>query len=304
MYFTALPDHSQPGFDEKLHFSKFGRYNIIYNADSEKSHCDHHVGCLSMKTVLTGEECYKVNNRRLSVKPTQFLVLNEDQEYASSIDDAGKVRVLSVFFGSEFASSVYRDILNKEEVLLDTPFDNGRDLPEFFQTLTDMSPGLQQNLHRLISSLDQNGYDVNFVDEQFVFLLRHLIRVLKDETSRSHEVIAIKANTRKEIYRRLCIAKDFLHAYFMDKPDLLNISQAACLSRPQLIRQFKAVFHESPHQYLVRIRLQHAVELLRNGNAPVREITWKCGFENSSAFCRAFRVHYGISPFEFRKSAS
>src|SRR6478736_5764344 len=68
MYFTSLPDHSNPLFDEQLHFSRFKKQNIIFNAPSKESHCDNHVGCLSFKTLLNGgEEWYGVNNRQLAV---------------------------------------------------------------------------------------------------------------------------------------------------------------------------------------------------------------------------------------------
>ena len=91
MYFTSLPDHREPGFDEQLHFSKFKRHNIIFNALSSKSHCEHHVGCLSIKTVSCGEEWYQTSSNPLAVKPGQFLVLNDDQEYSSWINSSNVV---------------------------------------------------------------------------------------------------------------------------------------------------------------------------------------------------------------------
>ncbi|WP_448633871.1 helix-turn-helix domain-containing protein [Pedobacter panaciterrae] len=105
-----------------------------------------------------------------------------------------------------------------------------------------------------------------------------------------------------EIYKRLCIAKDFLHSTFMEKHDLDTLSSNACLSVPQLVRQFKSVFKTTPYQYLIQIRLDRAVELLKNSNKPVHEITWQCGFENVSAFCRAFKSAYGTQPLIFRKA--
>src|SRR4051812_39513767 len=124
MYFTALPDHSQPGFNEQSHFNRFKKHNVIFNALSRQSHCDNHVGCLSFKTVLSGEEWYGVNHRQLAVRPGQFLILNNDQSYSCYIDTCEPVRTLSVFFKKEFASAIFHDTLNKEESLLDNPFYN------------------------------------------------------------------------------------------------------------------------------------------------------------------------------------
>lgn len=300
MYFTTLPDHTAPGFDEHLHFSRFRQQNIIFNAVSSKSHCDRHVGCLSVKTIWSGEEWYGVDGHRLAVRPGQFLILNDDQEYACGIDAAEKVRVVSIFFKKEFATSVFRDALSGEDALLDCPPETGENTLEFFQTLSDIDPELEQRIAGLTAMLDRHGYNKSRVDEHLVFLLHHLIRTHKSETARMRRVDAVKVSTRTEIFRRLCIAKDLMHSTYMDNPDLTAMGHAACLSIPQLVRQFKAVFQMTPHQYLTRVRLQQAARLLKGTSLPVHEITWKCGFENTSAFCRVFRAEYKVSPMVYR----
>lgn len=300
MYFTSLPDHSAPSFDEETHFSQFKRHNIIFNAMAGKSYCVRHVGCLSIKTILSGEEWYGVDNHQLAVRPGQFLILNDAQDYLCRVDTAGEVRIQSVFFRTAFASAVFRDVLTGEDALLDDPFETGNQPLEFFQTLYDMDIRLERKLAGLMAALNEHGYDGNMVDERLVFLLHHLIHTHKKETARANRVNAVKPATRKEIYKRLCIAKDILHSSFMEKLELSGLSQAACLSSPQLVRQFRAVFHTTPYQYLTGIRLAHAAGLLKHTSAPVHEITWRCGFENTSAFCRAFKAEYGTSPLFFR----
>jgi AraC family transcriptional regulator len=301
MYFTSIPDHNEPGFDEQLHFSKFKKHNIIFNALAKKSYCERHVGCLSIKTVLSGEEWYSVDNHQLALRPGQFLVLNDEQDYQCKVDNPGEARILSVFFRKEFALSVFRDTLYSENTLLDNPFEPGEKTPEFFQTLYDIDPLIQKKLRSLINDLNEYGYENDMVDEQLVFLLTDLIRLHKLETHRASQISAIKPGTRLEIYKRICIAKDLLHSNYMKQPNLVEISMAACISIPQLIRQFKAVFKTTPHQYLTRIRLDHASRLLKNTSIPVHDITWMCGFENVSAFCRAFKSQHGVQPVSFRR---
>jgi AraC family transcriptional regulator len=303
MYFTSLPDHTKPGFDEQLHFSRFKKQNIIFNALSSYSHCDDHVGCLSFKTMFSGEEWYGINNRQIAVRRGQFLMLNDDQNYSCHIDTHEKVRCLSVFFKKEFASSVFQDTIYGERTLLDDPFRNDNNTLEFFQNLNQIGPELQEQLSGLIAALDTSGYDSTMVDEHLVFLLRHLIQTQKLEAKRAGKVNALKAGTRAEIYKRLCIAKDVLHSSFMDNPDLNVISSTACLSVSQLLIQFKAVFQTTPYQYLSRLKLEHAAQLLKLTDKPVHEITWLCGFENVSAFCRAFKSAHGVQPLNFRKCA-
>jgi len=301
MYFTQLPDHAKPGFDEQAHFGRFKKHNMIFNALSRGIHCDNHVGCLSLKTVLCGEEWYGINHNQITIRPGQFLILNDDQTYSCHIDRSESVRSLSVFFKKEFASAVFHDALHQEEVLLNDPHNNGNHTLEFFQTLHTVDSTLLQQLTSLIACLEIEGYDDCRIDEYLVFLLHYLIKAHQTDSRRAGSVNAIKSSTRMEIYKRLSIAKDLLYTHYRDKPDLNVISTAACLSVPQLVRQFKAVFNTTPHQYLIRIRLQHAAELLRRTNKPVSEIAWACGFENVSAFCRAFKTTYKVKPGSLRK---
>jgi AraC-like DNA-binding protein len=302
MYFTSLPDHSKPNFDEQAHFSQFKKHNVIFNTLSSYSMCDYHVGCLSFKTVLSGEEWYGIGHRQVAVRPGKFLIMNDSQAYSSRIDSSESVRGLSIFFKKEFASAVFEEVLCKEESLLDDPFTISPVNPEFFQTLNDIDQELHIKLNGLISSLNRFGYNSFVADEYLVFILHHLIKTQISGINYANNIKAVKPGTRIELYKRLCVAKDMLESSYMDQPDLKAISSMSCLSIPQLIRQFKSVFYITPHQYLIRIRLKRAVELLYHTNKPVHEITWRCGFENMSAFCRAFKSEYGVQPARYRKS--
>jgi AraC family transcriptional regulator len=72
------------------------------------------------------------------------------------------------------------------------------------------------------------------------------------------------------------------------------------MSTPQLVRHFKTVFGRTPYQYLIDIRLRHAAYLLMQTKDDIRDITWASGFNDPSAFCRAFRAAYGTSPGQYR----
>ncbi|MET3878811.1 AraC family transcriptional regulator [Chitinophaga sp. OAE865] len=300
MYFTRLPDHAQPGFNEAQHFDKFRKHNIIFNAESRESFCDDHIGCLSIKTVLSGEEIYGVDGRQLAIRPGQFLVLNNDQRYSCRINSKEKVRCLSIFFKNGFASSVLFDAMHGEDFLLDHPSTGNTGIPEFFQTLRPVTADMSRQLSGLISLLEKEGYNESMTDEYLVFLLRYLLSTHRLDIKNTDQVKAIKASTRQEVYKRLCIAKDILHSSHRENIDLNRISAQAGLSVPQLVRQFKSVFHTTPYQYLISIRLKEAARLLQHTNGQVQDIAWMCGFEDAAAFSRAFRSAYGVQPTRFR----
>ena len=303
MYYTSLPDHSDPQFDEEKHFRAFRERNIIFNARVRKSSCADHVGCLSIKTTFSGEEWYTINGVKTAVRKNSFLLLNEGQNYGSCIQSDTPVDSFSIFFQSRFASAVLRDVLTTEEKALDNPFDAGEPL-EFFQTLYSMNAELEGGIIELLQYLDLYGYATAAVDERLIFFLRHLIRKQRSQYKNVISVAAVKPSTRKEVYRRLCTAKDVMHSLFGEPLDLTQLSIYAGISVPQLVRQFKAVFGCTPHQYLIDVRLQYAVDLLTTTSLSIADITMACGLEDSSAFCRLFRKRYHSTPQSYRRQHS
>lgn len=301
MYFTSLPNHSAPGFDEAEHFSRFRKHNIVFNAAASNSQCDEHIGCLSIKTMIRGNEWYGIDNRRLAVGPGQYLVLNNDQQYSCQIPSGEKAHCLSVFFRKDFATAVLEDMLQKEDSLSEHPFHNNI-IPEFYQTLRPLSVQLQSQLHQLVRALERDPDNEGITDEHLIFLLRHLLHTHRSDLKQAGSIMAIKASTRHELFKRLCMARDFIHSSYSTPLDLNGISHYAMLSVPQLVRQFRAVYQCTPHQYLIRLRMEHAAALLRNTNHPVQEIAWNSGFADSSAFCRAFRNAYGLQPLQYRSA--
>jgi|GEM_PF-388269 len=305
MYFTRLPDHSRADFDEHLHFSRFKKQNMIFNARSSQAGCDNHVGCLSFKSVTQGEEWYGIDGRQIAVRPGQFLILNDDQPYSCRIHRGEPAKVLSVFFKKEFARDVIADMLSEETTSLEDPLNTRITQPlDFFQTLHPIDLALRSHLSSFISHLESAGYNSNAAVEYLIPLLRHCIRSQHAHLVRAAGVNALKKSTRDELYRRLCIAKDQMHTSFSQPLDLQTLSRQSCLSIPQLVRHFRAAFHTTPHRYLVTLRLQHAAHLLTDTSLSIATIMGQCGYEDPSAFSRAFRSAHGLQPEAWRRAST
>lgn len=301
MYINALPDHSKPGFDEKAHFELFHTHNVIVNAVTRKSYCKEHVGCFSFKTVLSGTEKYIVNGNQITVRPGQFLILNNDQSYSSEIETGMDVQSVAIFFRQKFAVSVFNDFQQPDVKLPDDCNDHEGQMPGFFQTLYQLQPGLMNLVSAMLRSINKYGYHKNSADEFMIRLLHRLLLEHQLVMQQTKKITAVKASTRKEIYKRLCVAKDILHSSFSDNINLELLSRNAIISVPHLVRYFRQVFGVSPHQYLTAVRMRYAAELLLKDSINLQELTLQCGFEDTSSFCRLFKKYYGHSPFVYHK---
>ena len=101
---------------------------------------------------------------------------------------------------------------------------------------------------------------------------------------------------------RLVRARDYLHSELCNQPTLDDLARAAGLSRAHLAREFAATFGRTPHQYLVRLRLDLARRQLAHG-ASVTDVCVELGFASLGSFSSSFRRHTGLSPRAWQQRA-
>jgi AraC-like DNA-binding protein len=100
--------------------------------------------------------------------------------------------------------------------------------------------------------------------------------------------------------RHLLRAKDLIDARYRDPLDVAALARAAHLSPAHFSREFRRVFGETPHQYLLTRRLERAAELLRNTDRSVIEICLMVGLQSVGSFTTSFGKLFGCSPTAYR----
>lgn len=80
-----------------------------------------------------------------------------------------------------------------------------------------------------------------------------------------------------------------------------ELADAVNMSRSNLLRKLKKQTGKSASQYIRKIRLDKAKELLEDSEMTVSEISYEIGFSNSSYFIKCFREEFGFPPGESRK---
>jgi AraC-like DNA-binding protein len=103
-----------------------------------------------------------------------------------------------------------------------------------------------------------------------------------------------------DTYRRLLRARGFIDAYYMKPINLSDISKNAFFSTYHFIRLFKKAFHTTPHQYIIKRRIEKAKHLLLVSDLSITEICNRIGFESLGSFSILFKKHTDYSPFEYR----
>lgn len=107
-------------------------------------------------------------------------------------------------------------------------------------------------------------------------------------------------NVHKE---RLRIARRFIDHHYDTRLTVRCVSAEAGFSPYHFIRLFRAAYKQTPHQYLVRRRIEKAKELLCSSTLSVHEICFAVGFESLGSFSTLFRREVGLSPSAYRQRA-
>lgn len=87
------------------------------------------------------------------------------------------------------------------------------------------------------------------------------------------------------------------HLAAVDVPTLVS---RAGISRRHLEQLFRRCLHESPYDFLRRLRLERARTLLVTSDLAIKTIGGRSGFPDQRNFARQFRLHFGVSPTEYR----
>lgn len=88
---------------------------------------------------------------------------------------------------------------------------------------------------------------------------------------------------------------------FRNNPSLEEIALKSHLAPNYFHRIFRKNFGTTPYQYMLKLRMEHAVKLLSTTNKSVKEIAHECGYENEFYFHRQFKQHYNYSPGQLKK---
>jgi AraC-like DNA-binding protein len=95
-------------------------------------------------------------------------------------------------------------------------------------------------------------------------------------------------------------AVSFMKKNFGKTISIEKLAYSAKMSERNFFRLFKNTIGCTPINYLLRIRLHHASEMLTSSDASISEIALSCGFYDSNYFCRKFKEVRNMTPRQFR----
>jgi two-component system, response regulator YesN len=96
--------------------------------------------------------------------------------------------------------------------------------------------------------------------------------------------------------------EEYLRSHFQEDINLQDIADRFFLNRDYISRKFKQEFNETITDYLTKIRIEKAKELLGNPTKKIYEIAYQVGYQNEKYFSKVFKKQTRVTPNEYRNS--
>ena len=95
-------------------------------------------------------------------------------------------------------------------------------------------------------------------------------------------------------------ASEFIEREYAHPIELDDVARRLATSRRQLQRAFAEAGETSFRTHVAKVRMRRALELLREGTLPVRDVANSVGYRQPAQFAKTFRRHHGAPPSSFR----
>lgn len=242
--------------------------------------------------VLDGFCFHHVDSRREEAQRGSVFLVPPGVLHGFEAGEHNNAHVLNLFFHRAFFTqySVHLNTMAAYSALFTVlRTDSRRSVHLKEDALKEILPGCMALCRGNSSKNRKSGTVLNALG---LFIISELCEIYSRECSETHTKTGSMAVLQ-------CVR--FMNEHLGESLSLETLSAAAYLSPSALCRNFENVFGTPPMQYLHKLRLQKARELLQSTSLPLNEIALLCGFYDASHFCRRFKEHSGIAPKEYRK---
>ena len=261
--------------DESLPFKLFAfegqnGYNVM-----EK----HWHRSIEIFAVWEGRLEFTLQEKRFPLNGGEFVIVNSNEVHSIAAPDVNKTVVLQI------PQDTFAEYFTDEQFIW-------------------FSHGDRETDHRVFTLLQEmyliytNGEEANKLQVLSLYYEHLYILVTKYRKFNVNEEILKNSKQLKKLSNITRYMKD----HYAESISLESMAEQFNYSPSYLSRMFQKHAGINFKDYLLGIRLEHAVRELEETNGQIVDIALGNGFPNSKAFSNAFRDKYGVLPSEYRRS--
>lgn len=174
-----------------------------------------------------------------------------------------------------------------------TNFKFEKNLQPIGERILELAP--TKSLHTIITNI-KNAVD-NKQHLDIIELEANIIQSLRAIIDSNHKLAILfkefSLAERADLYL-------FMNHNFMLKTSLKELAELSGRSLSTFEREFKLIFNTTPHQWILKKRLELAYNLLEDTQSSVSDIYIQTGFEDLAHFSKAFKKEFGLNPSDLK----
>jgi AraC-like DNA-binding protein len=159
-------------------------------------------------------------------------------------------------------------------------------------------PDLENRFAELFNREYTSGLDKIYLKNKTMEIILYVL----EEVQKKQKVVVLGLN--EEDIKRVKKAEIILQNSFQEKVTIPLLAKKVALNQSKLKKGFKELAHKTIHQYLKDIRLEKAVEYLKEDKYSVKEVAFMVGYTNQGSFSYAFSNKYKCSPKNIQKNSN
>ncbi|MBQ8512884.1 MAG: AraC family transcriptional regulator [Clostridia bacterium] len=251
--------------------------------------CDSHWhGDIEMIAILSGQMLYNVNGKIMTLNRGEGILVNAKQLHYGFSESKTECEFICIMFHPMLLCTM--KLLEREfvEPILRSGISHWHLTPEI--------PWQGEILNHMRQMSDRkNEKTAPLAVQSNLFLLWNEIVM--------HTTLAEKSDKTAE--PKLTVLKNmitYVHGHYAGKITLADIAAAGHISKRTCGALFLEYQNKTPIEFLTDYRLRKSIELMKNTELSILDISLAVGFSGASYYAETFRKFFGQSPAEYRKS--
>lgn len=242
-----------------------------------------------------GFAVFEISGHPVTLGPNDIVIIKPMQYHKFIVkSESGCVFIVLNFKFENRINGVYSEV-PLEDFL---NFVSGRETGPYIKLKVSQKNEIVLLLNRILKERESSEPGSEFLNYLLVMELFVLLsRALRMEWENS---IKSKSPKLKEL---MGIAVNFIHTNFERDISLADIAGFVFLSPSYFTRAFKEETGMSPINYLLKVRIDRAKELLVDTGLKISDIALSVGFSNQQRFNEMFKKHTHVTPLQYRKKS-
>lgn len=239
---------------------------------------------IEMAYVMSGDGKYKIEDEIYDIHEGDLLVFNPGVHHQAVFDSKAEVKATEFFIG-------FCDVSLK---------DGEKNYFELPQGGYIMHTGgeLKQKIFRICSSMGAESA-IRWQGRYYMlkaYLMQLLLLIVREEVEppTPRKGYSFESVNKKYVVEQVV---SYFEDHYSEKISLDTIAENTYMSPFYISRVFKSETGDTPIHHLIKIRLEKALELLKQDDSMnIQEIAARVGYDDAYHFSKLFKKHFGVSP--------